>query len=83
MTIQELRSAYEAAPFRPFTMHLADGRNIPVQHREFMMTVPDGRTIVIAQPDGTLNIIDLLLVTDLELKPLVNGSRKPRRRKPA
>lgn len=48
-----------------------------------MMTVPDGRTIVVAQPDGTLNIIDLLLVTDLEMKPLANGSHKPRRRKPA
>ena len=38
------------------------------------MTAPSGRTVVVMQPDDTLNIIDLLLVTDLELKPVpVNG----------
>ena len=67
MTIEQLRAAYEAQPFRPFVMHLADGREIPVAHREFIMTVPSGRTVVVAQPDDRLNIIDLLLVTDLEI----------------
>jgi hypothetical protein len=78
MTIEQLRAAYLAEPFRPFVLHLADGRELPVHHREFMMTVPSGRTVVIAQPDDTVNIIDLLLVTDLEFKPLRNGGRKPR-----
>jgi hypothetical protein len=79
MTIQQLRAAYEAQPFRPFVIHLADGRAVPADHREFMMTVPSGRTVVVAQPDDTLNIIDLLLITDLELKPSTNGSGKRRR----
>ena len=79
MTIDKLRAAYEAKPFRPFTIHLADGRAIPVQHREFIMAVPSGRTIVVAQPDDTLNIIDLLLVTDLEMKPIANGSGRRRK----
>jgi hypothetical protein len=69
MTIEQLRAAYEARPFRPFVIHLADGRQVPVKSREFMLTVPSGRTIVVCQPDDTINIIDLLLVTDLELKP--------------
>lgn len=80
MTIEQLRAAYQAQPFKPFTLHLADGREIPVQHREFMMTVPSGRTIVVAQPDDAVNIIDLLLVTDLEFKPQKNGSAKRRKR---
>jgi hypothetical protein len=79
MTIEQLRTAYRAQPFRPFIIHLADGRQIPVEHREFMMTVPSGRTVVVAQPDDTVNIIDLLLVTDLEIKPTANGSRRRRR----
>ena len=69
MTIEQVRQLYESQPFRPFTMHLADGREIPVLHREFMATAPSGRTIAIYQPDDTCNIIDLLLVTDLEIKP--------------
>lgn len=79
MTIEQIRSLYEAQPFRPFVIHLADGREVPVHHRDFIMSVPSGRTLVVCQPDDTVNIIDLLLVTDLELRPASNGSRKRRR----
>jgi hypothetical protein len=79
MTIEQIRTVYNAQPFRPFVIHLADGRAVPVHHREFMMSVPSGRTIVVSQPDDTLHIIDLLLVTDLELKPTSNGSSRRRK----
>jgi hypothetical protein len=79
MTLDRLRDAYNAQPFRPFVIHLADGRQVPVVHREFIMPVPSGRTVIVVQPDDTVNIIDLLLVTDLELKPSTNGARRRRR----
>ncbi len=79
MTIEQIRTAYDAQPFRPFVMHLADGRSIPVMHREFIMSAPSGRTINVYQSDDTLNIIDLLLVTDLEIKPGRNEAEKRRR----
>lgn len=79
MTIEQLRAAYQAQPFRPFIIHLADGRHVPVQHREYILTVPSGRTIVVCQPDDTLNIIDLLLVTDLEVRPSTDGTGRRRR----
>jgi hypothetical protein len=79
MTIEQIRSVYNAQPFQPFTIHLADGRDVPVLHRDFIMSVPSGRALFVCQPDDTVNIIDLLLVTDLELKPAGNGSRKLRR----
>jgi hypothetical protein len=80
MTIEQLKAAYQSEPFRPFVLHLADGREVPVHHREFIMAVPSGRTIIVCQPDDTTNIIDLLLVTDLEIKPHANGSRRRKRR---
>jgi hypothetical protein len=76
VTIEQLKQVYNATPFRPFVLHLADGREILVRHREFMATSPSGRTIIVYQPDESFNIIDLLLVTDIEVK---NG----RRRQPA
>ncbi len=78
MTIDQLRTAYSAQPFRPFDIHLADGRSIPVISREFILTVPSGRTAIICQPDDTVNIIDLLMITDLEFRSSKNGSRKRR-----
>lgn len=80
MTVERLKEIYDAEPFLPFVMHLADGRSIPVHHREFIATAPSGRTIVVFQPDDTMNIVDLLLVTDLEITPKKrksgNGTRK-------
>jgi hypothetical protein len=76
MTIEQIRKFYEAQPFQPFVIHLADGREIPIPSREFMMTSPTGRTMVVYQADGTANFIDLLLVTDLEVKPA--GTRRRR-----
>jgi len=79
MTIEQIRNFYHARPFRPFVIHLADGREVPVLHQEFIMAVPSGRTLFVCQPDDTVNVIDLLLVTDLELKPASNGSRRKRK----
>ncbi|MCE9548190.1 MAG: hypothetical protein K8T25_22180 [Planctomycetia bacterium] len=78
MTIEQLKVVYDAVPFKPFVLHLADGREIPVRHRDFIMSAPSGRTIVVYQPDDTCNIIDLLLVTDLEFKPASNGKHRKR-----
>ena len=79
MTIDRIRELYYAKPFQPFVLHLADGRSIPVMHQEFLMALPRGRTIYVCQPDETVNIVDLLLVTDLEIKPQGNGPAKRRR----
>jgi hypothetical protein len=79
MTIEKIRDVYNAQPFQPFIIHLADGREIPVHHRDFMATAPSGRTLIVYQPDDSHNIIDLLLVTDLEVPARINGSRKRRR----
>jgi hypothetical protein len=76
MTIEKVKELYSAQPFRPFKIHLADGREIPVHHHDFIMAAPSGRTLYVSQPDDTFNIIDLLLVTDLEIS---NGKTPSRR----
>jgi len=80
MTLAQVRSFYTAEPFQPFVIHLADGHEIPVHHREFIMAVPSGRILLVCQPDDTVNFIDLLLVTDLEVKPKSNGSKRRNRK---
>jgi hypothetical protein len=76
MTIDRVRELYDAEPFRPFVLHLADGREMAVLHREFIMSTPSGRTLIVAQPDDSLNIIELLVVTDLEIKRNGRHSKK-------
>jgi hypothetical protein len=68
MTIEQLRKLYYAKPFQPFVMHLADGREILVRHPEFIAAAPSGRVVTVFQTDNACDMIDLLLVTDLEIK---------------
>jgi len=77
MTSEKVRELSKAQPFQKFTMHLADGRQIPVLDRELLLISPSGRTAVVLQPDDSMNIVDLLLVTDLEI--IRNGSGRRRR----
>jgi hypothetical protein len=80
MTLEQMRSFYTAEPFQPFVIHLADGREIPVHHPEFIMAAPSGRILIVCQPDDTFNFIDLLLVTDVEVKPFAKSNGKRRKR---
>jgi hypothetical protein len=67
MTVEQLRRTHRAQPFEPFTLCLADGRQLPVNHPEFLALSPTGRTISVAQSDGAFNIVDLLLVTSIHV----------------
>jgi len=69
MTIEQLRRLHQATPFQPFTIYLADGRSFFIPHREFLSHTPSGRTVVVTNPDETVDILDLLLVTDLKVHP--------------
>jgi len=79
MTLQHVREFYEATPFEPFAIHLADGREVPVVSREFILFMPKGRMLVVAEPNGKLHHIDLLLVTDLVSMPESRRGKSHRR----
>jgi len=63
MTAEQLRARRESSPFRPFTIHLADGRSLNVPHRDFVSQSPGGRTIVVYRADESFSVVDLYLVT--------------------
>ena len=70
MTIEKFRELVHANPFIPFTMHLADGRNIPVAHTDFVASSPTGRIVCVFHgPADASSFIDIMLVTALELSP--------------
>lgn len=76
MTIEQLDAVYKAQPFKPFTLHLADGSKHQVTHPELMWHTPQGRTVVISLGGERMAIIDLLLVTKI-----THGNGVPRRRR--
>jgi len=70
MTIQQLRAAIRAVPFRPFTVHMADGRSFPVPHPDFLLMSPSGRMAFAFGQEDECSILDLLLMTEIELSEM-------------
>jgi hypothetical protein len=67
VTIQQLRAAHRATPFRPFTVHMAHDRSFHVPHPDFLSMSPTGRTVIIFQEDEEFSILDLLLMTEIPM----------------
>ncbi|MEA3210588.1 MAG: hypothetical protein QOE70_3645 [Chthoniobacter sp.] len=64
MTTEALRKILAAQPFHPFTLHLADGSQVPVDHPE-AIAYRGGRIAVVFTTEENFEVIDLLLVAKL------------------
>ena len=69
MLLEQLTKVLHAQPFRPFTIHMGDGRVFLVKHRDFISHSPSGRTVIVYDNDDSFSILDMLLVTELEVHP--------------
>jgi hypothetical protein len=78
MKIEKIRQTLHAQPFRPFLIHLADGGRIPVAQEDFVAIEPAGREMIVYQTNNNYHIVDVLLVTRLEVKAK-NGARARKR----
>jgi hypothetical protein len=67
MTVEQLNNVHHARPFRRFTIHMGDGRAFVVKHPDFISRSPSGRTVIVHGDDDSFSILDLLLVTELQV----------------
>lgn len=66
MTKDAINTALNAAPFKPFSLRLTDGKLIPVPHPEFILITQGGRTAFVNTDGEKVSMVDLGLVTALE-----------------
>ena len=81
MNIAMLRELHEKRPFVPFTITMADGRKLNVIHNEFMAFFPSGRAVMLTHPDDRFTLIDLLMVTAVDVDPKYRTRRAKAARK--
>ncbi len=67
MTKDAIQSTLHAVPFKPFWLRLTDGTLVPVPHPDFMVVSQGGRTAIINTEGEKFSIVDLGLVTTIEL----------------
>jgi hypothetical protein len=64
MDIAGIREAIQSRPFEPFSLRLADGRELPVTHPEAVAL--GRRRIVVVSPDDSWSVIEPLLIVSLD-----------------
>jgi len=74
MKADHLRSASRARPFRPFRIHLADGREIPVGHPENVTVTSDDRCVFVYVPGEGFELLDVPLVTGIDYRRRKRGA---------
>jgi hypothetical protein len=72
MTIDQFRATLHQTPFRPFNIRMADGRTFGVKRPDFVAQSPTGRTVIVMQNDESYSVLDLLLMSELEV-PATGG----------
>jgi hypothetical protein len=67
MTKDAVHSTLHAQPFESFSLRLEDGTLVPVPHLDFMVLSQGGRTAIVNTEGEKFSIVDLGLVTTIEL----------------
>ena len=47
MTVEQLKNVLHSQPFKPFTIHMGDGRAFLVKHPDYLSRSPSGRTLIV------------------------------------
>ena len=71
MSFDQLRTYVKAKPFRPFTIHTADGRALRVPHVEFVSQSPSGRTVIVYGEGDLHTVVDTLMITALDVETAI------------
>ena len=79
MNPDDLILFHDKRPFRPFAIHLSDGRSLPVHHPEFLARSPDMNTLVYWHDGARIETVDSEHVTSLEQMPAQTSVRRKRK----
>ena len=66
-----IRELLRTAPFQPFIVRIADGREYRVEHPDFVLaSSSDVPQVIIEEPDGRTHCLSVLLMASLEQAPV-------------
>jgi hypothetical protein len=74
MNVQALRELHNVRPFVPYTICLADGRKLFVQHNDYLSIAPTGRLAIMTHDNGRFTMIDTSLIVTADQGDLTKGS---------
>jgi hypothetical protein len=80
MTLDEIRERHEASPFKPFKLRLSSGRELAVEHPEFMLVPPAGGLIAVSDRKHHIHVVNIEHVEEIDHSPVKNENGRKRRK---
>lgn len=65
-SLADVRKLRNAEPFRPFTVHLRDGRRFHVDRPEYCGYHPEGTKVGVAADADSIEVFDVAEIADLK-----------------
>lgn len=70
MTLEQIRAAKQTHPFRPFIIHLDDGRTYEVRHPDFLALSSNERAATFFDDEGGRHLLDLEHINEVYIPPI-------------
>ncbi len=81
MDITAIREAMHAQPFRPFSLRLADGRELTIRHPDFIAIAPNEWSVsVYYSDDSRMSVLEPQMIVSVEKSvpnPTAPGNNGP------
>ena len=61
MSAKDIRDLIRVSPFKPFRLHLADGKSLRVSHPDFVIASPELAVVANELPRGVPGELNLIL----------------------
>ena len=68
MRLKTLRKMRDVASFKPFDIHLSNGRVLPVVTTDHLLFTPKNTESIVVLPDGSFRIVDPAHVVSVQPK---------------
>ena len=65
MIAEEIRSLLQAQPFRPFTVHLTDGKEVTIHNHDYAWLLPSGLQLHCESLEGKIHIINTTQISEV------------------
>jgi hypothetical protein len=68
MDANEIRRYLKAVPFRPFTVYMPSDKAFRIEHPDFALLIPNGRTLFVAHLNEGTDILDVPLIARIDVQ---------------
>ena len=65
MVAEEIRAVLHAQPFRPFTVHLSDGKEVCIHHHDYAWLLPSGFQLIFESAGGKVHLINVAQIAEI------------------